>query len=275
MNRTNITFCPLASGSSGNCAFFSSPETNILIDAGLSGIRIETALEAINVNPKSLNAVFITHEHSDHIGGAGVLARRYGVEIYATPGTWESMDRGGQLGKLKKEQRKTVYPGEYIDLRDITVRPFAISHDSAQPVGYNIFYDDIKTTVATDLGEVCSEIEENIKNSRILLLEANHDIDMLNHGPYPYQLKRRILGKRGHLSNVACGTTLAGLADSLHHVYLGHLSEENNTPALAYETVKNILEVLNIPVNAGMIGLQLYMANRSSASRPCRLNTSK
>ena len=295
-----IEFCPIASGSSGNCIYLSTPGAKILIDAGLSGIRIERALGSLGVDPYDLDAVFLTHEHGDHISGAGVMARRFGLKIFATAGTWGYIDTTGVLGRLGTEHKHLVYPEEDMIFHDIIVRPFNISHDAADPVGYSFFYgpnenlnEDLnadltqdscqesnetaykagsKATIVTDIGHICSNLYEKIADSDILLIESNHDIDMLKKGPYPFHLKKRILGEKGHLSNVSCGQTLTALAHRLKHIYLGHLSAENNDPLLAFETVRDILESASIPVNSPCgAGLNLYLADRHVCSKFLRV----
>lgn len=267
-----MEFCPIASGSGGNCVYLGTAAARILVDAGLSGVRVERALASLNISPLSLRGIFLTHEHGDHILGAGVLARRYNVDIYATEGTWDYIERTRVLGKLRPEQKRVVCPGEDLDFGDMRIRPFIVSHDAASPVGYSFFFGGVKATVATDLGYVDKNTAESISDSDILLIESNHDLDMLHNGPYPQHLKRRILSDKGHLSNVTCGQILTDLAHGLKHIYLGHLSAENNDPLLAFETVRDMLEVANIPVNSPCgAGVSLYLADRDSASKFLRL----
>jgi phosphoribosyl 1,2-cyclic phosphodiesterase len=263
----NISFCPLYSGSSGNSVFFKTPGASVLIDAGLSGVRIERALASIGENPADISAIFLTHEHSDHISGAGILSRRFGIDIFATEGTWEYIERGRLLGRLDKSKKRVIAAGAAFDYRDFTASPFGISHDALNPVGYNFFCRGKKITVATDLGHVSPAVEFGIRDSHILLIEANHDVDMLRMGRYPLHLKRRILSDIGHLSNVACGRALGSLAEGLGHIYLGHMSEENNNPILAFETVKGIIEESGTGVNGENGGVRLYLAERHRAAR--------
>lgn len=264
-----IDFCPLASGSSGNCIYFAAENSNILIDAGLSGIRIERALSSIGVHPTQLDAIFITHEHGDHIMGAGIMSRRFGIPLFATAGTWESAEKDGSLGKILPKNKNVIYENEGFTFRDLYINPFTIPHDAWNPVGYSIFARSFKVTVATDIGHMNDGIKQNIAESDVLLIESNHDVDMLINGRYPYPLKQRILGDKGHLSNVACGAALTEIAGAkLKHVYLGHLSEENNRPELAYETVSDILTANNIDL---VNGVNLHLADRYRASRFLRL----
>lgn len=290
LNRTEsgvLEFCPLASGSSGNCIYLSSGNASVLIDAGLSGIRIERALSAIGVQPQELDAIFITHEHSDHISGAGVMARRYGVPLFATAGTWDYIDRTGTLGKIKREQRRLVQGGVAADFIDISVKPFAIPHDANEPVGYSFCTMDAKAVIATDIGFFNPDCRAAVNGADVLLIEANHDVEMLKNGSYPFYLKKRILSDFGHLSNVSCGAALVETEKKPRHVYLGHLSEENNRPMLAFETVKDILEEAGVRVNsettqgtgqrltsiANMAdSIRLYMADRYTVSKHLIIN---
>lgn len=261
----SVNFCPVASGSSGNSIFMSTQATKILIDAGLSGKRIESGLGSIGVACNELDAIFITHEHSDHTQGAGILSRRFDVPIYATVGTWNAMERIGAIGKIAPKNRMYIYADENLIVNDMCVRPFEIPHDAAQPVGYSVFAEDKKMTVATDIGYITPTVKENVYGSDILLLESNHDVDLLVNGRYPIQLKRRILSNYGHLSNVSAGQLLAEvMCGKLKHIFLGHLSEENNRPILAYETVENILIANKINVGSAV---NLYLADRHKASR--------
>lgn len=233
-----MEMCSIASGSSGNCIYVGSGSTSLLIDAGISGKRIEAGLNTIGRTGKELDGVFITHEHSDHIRGLGVLARKCGLPIYATRETYEAILNCPSLGKIPEGLFREVRPDQAVQIGDLTVEPFSVSHDAANPVGYRIDHEKQSVAVATDLGAYTSYTVEHLRNLDVLLLEANHDIHMLEAGAYPYYLKRRILGERGHLSNETAGQLLCQiLHDNMKQILLGHLSRENNYPALAYETV--------------------------------------
>jgi len=260
----SINFCTIASGSSGNSVFVSTQGTHILIDAGLSGKTIEAGLRSHGINCASVDALFITHEHSDHIKGAGVLSRRYDMPVYATAGTWEYINRHSAIGKVADKNKMLITPNTPIIFEDIEIMPFDIPHDASQPVGYAIKSGGYKIAIATDLGYISDIVAENICEADVILIESNHDIKMLENGPYPAHLKRRILSDTGHLSNVSCGRFLADTFSSkTKHILLGHLSEENNRPILAYETVKDILLASKIDVGGSV---SLAMANRHSPS---------
>ncbi len=226
-------FCPLYSGSSGNALFCQYGSTRLLIDAGKTGRCIGEALEKIGVKPETLSGLLITHEHSDHILGAGVLARRYHLPVYATQETWLAMD--GKLGKMPGDLVRTVQSGKSFWLGEIGVEPFSIPHDAADPVGYRLWGGNISISTATDLGVFTDDVYDRIAGSTMVLLESNHDPDMLKANPhYSAQLKARILGDHGHLSNDACAYALLRLiAGGTRNLILGHLSGENNTPVLA------------------------------------------
>lgn len=231
-----VTFCPLYSGSSGNALYMATERTRILIDAGLSGKTIIDALCRIGVNPATLSAILITHEHSDHIKGAGILSRKFDLPIYATSGTWHAMEQC--LGPVCERNRREFSPDSDFYINEIGVVPFSIPHDAADPVGYRLFHSRISVASATDMGHFSKSVLEQLSGVDLLLLESNHDPEMLQHNPhYSQTLKRRILGNKGHLSNEACAKALLDLHQTgVRHVVLGHLSGENNLPELAFHT---------------------------------------
>ena len=231
----DMIFCPLFSGSSGNALFVQYGGTRLLIDAGKSGKMIGEALDMIGVDPATLDGMLITHEHSDHILGAGVLARKYKLPIYATEGTWAAMT--DKLGNMPGELRRTFDPFADFYVGDIGVVPFLIPHDAAEPVGYRLWGGNVSIATATDLGHFPRAIRDAVAGSSLVLLESNHDPDMLRmNSKYSQRLKQRILSNHGHLSNDACADALLQLVDSgTQHVILGHLSGENNTPQLALQ----------------------------------------
>lgn len=243
-----MIFCPLYSGSSGNSVFIGTKNTKILVDAGLPGKKIDEAIVSIGQNPRDLNGIFITHEHSDHIKGVGIISRKYDIPIYANDATWCAME--SSLGKIKEHNIKIMDKRTVVEINDMQIKSFCIPHDAAGPVGYTIQAEGKQSSVATDLGVFTDEILENIKSSEVVLLESNHDVEMLKFGPYPYPLKRRVLSEIGHLSNDDCGKAIVTLIKHgiLRNLYLGHLSNTNNHPDLAYQTVLNILNENNINI---------------------------
>lgn len=235
-----MKFCSIASGSSGNCIFTGSAGTSVLIDAGVSGRRIEQGLNALDLTTRDIDGILVTHEHSDHIKGLGVLARRYAIPIYGTPGTLRAISDMPNIGKIPKELLHPVHTDEPFVLGDLTVKPFKISHDAAEPCGYRIEHNGKSAAVATDMGCYSEYTVQCLSGLDVLLLESNHDVRMLEAGRYPYYLKRRILGEKGHLSNETSGQLLGHvLHDGMREIFLGHLSKENNYEALAYETVSD------------------------------------
>ena len=235
-----MQFGTIASGSSGNCLYAGNQDSHILIDAGVSGKRIKEGLEGFGVNPVELDAILITHEHIDHISGLGVMARKYRVPIYATEKTLVQIERTKSVGKIPTDLFRVVKPDDTYRIGDIHIRPFSISHDAQDPVSYVLGCGGIKIGMVTDLGYFDEAIVDELKDSDILYIEANHDIHMLQVGPYPYYLKQRILGNKGHLCNEMAGRLIKELYSSrLKNVILGHLSRENNFPELALEAVRN------------------------------------
>ena len=234
-----MKLCSIASGSSGNCIYVGSDHTHIIIDAGISKKKIEEGLGKIGISGEELDGILVTHEHSDHIQGLGVFSRKYKVPIYATAGTICGIENYKSLGKMPEGLFHSIKADEEFSLGELTIKPFAISHDAIEPTGYRIEKNQKSVAVATDLGNYDKYIVEKLKDVNALVLEANHDVHMVEVGPYPYPLKRRVLGEQGHLSNELSGRLLCDiLHDDLQCVMLGHLSKENNYESLAYETVK-------------------------------------
>ena len=233
-----MKFCSIASGSSGNCIYAGSASTSVLIDAGISGRRIEQGLNELELATSDMDGILVTHEHADHIKGLGVLARRYGIPIYGTEGTLSAIREAAAVGKIPETLMRPVAADRMFSIGDLAIHPFAVSHDAAEPVGYRIEHNGKACAVATDMGCYDDYIIRRLKGLDVLLLESNHDVHMLEAGRYPYYLKRRILGERGHLSNETAGQLLSlVLHDSIREIFLGHLSRENNYEALAFETV--------------------------------------
>ncbi|MCC8060203.1 MAG: MBL fold metallo-hydrolase [Clostridiales bacterium] len=255
----------IASGSSGNCTYIGSEHTHILVDAGISNKRIEQGLNEIGVKSNEINAVVITHEHSDHIRGLGVLARRRGLPIYGTQETLEEIMAAGNLGEIDPALFHAVLPDVEFSVGDLTLLPFSIDHDAANPVAYRIRNDATQAAVATDMGHYDQYVIDHLQGLDAILLEANHDVHMLQAGPYPYFLKQRILGDHGHLSNENAGRLLNCLLhDHLRYVLLGHLSKENNYEALAYETVRLEIDQGDTPYHASDFSISVAGRDRVS-----------
>lgn len=241
-----MKFCSLYSGSSGNSIFIASDNAKVLIDAGLAGKKIDDALKHIGEESSSIDGIFITHEHIDHIKGVGVLSRKYDIPIYANDNTWAVMEKN--IGKIKEHNIRIMDRRSSITINDLEIRSFNIPHDAIAPVGYTVSYAGKNASVVTDFGVFTEEIRDNIIDSDIILLESNHDVNMLRMGPYPYKLKLRVLGENGHLSNEDCGSAIVSLLknDKKKQIVLGHLSGTNNHPDLAYQTVVDVLSANGI-----------------------------
>lgn len=245
-------FCSLYSSSSGNCTYIGTSSGGVLIDAGVSAKRITEALADIGVSPSDIAAVFITHEHSDHINGVRVFASKNRIKVYATAGTLDGMD---DYGVFKSAVNAYVIPEEGMETAGMFVKPFRTSHDCNEPCGYTVITPEgKKASVATDTGCITEEIRRSISGSDIVLLESNHDVGMLQNGPYPYPLKQRILSDFGHLSNEICSEAACDLvAGGTSKLILGHLSKENNIPSLAYQTTKSALDIMGAKENEDYI----------------------
>ena len=231
-----LALCPLFSGSSGNSVYISLGGARLLVDAGVSATRIEANLREIGVGLSEIDAVLVTHEHVDHIRGLSVLCRRYGVPVYANEGTWRAILQ--KEPDIPRRCMRTFYTGEDFYIGKLGVHPFAIPHDAQEPVGYAFSCGELRCAVATDIGHIADSWMEAISGSQALVLEANHDVEMVKQGPYPQRLKHRILSRNGHLCNADCAKALLELAKKgTRAVFLSHLSADNNLPELAYNTV--------------------------------------
>jgi phosphoribosyl 1,2-cyclic phosphodiesterase len=229
----NLAICMLASGSKGNATYISNGDTSILIDAGLSGVELQRRLVSRGLAPENLDAIIVTHEHSDHVQGVGVLSRRFKLPVYINQKTQQASARLGRL-----YETNSFECGRTFHINNLTVHPFSISHDAEDPVGFTIGQNGATIAIATDLGIATSMVKEHLKHCSLLILEANHDSQMLENGPYPWPLKQRIKSRTGHLSNTSSKILLEELQhENLKHVILAHLSEINNTPKLAFDEV--------------------------------------
>lgn len=243
-----LRYSILASGSTGNVTYLETNNHRILIDAGLSGKRIENLMAKIDRSLADVDAIFVTHEHTDHCHGVGVLARRYGMDIYANKGTWEAM--ANKVGKIPLEQKHIIAPNSVKDLGDIDVESFAVSHDAVEPQFYQIHHNNKTFCIITDTGYVSDRVEGTIRNADAYLMECNHDTEMLRMGPYSWPLKQRILSGTGHLSNEEGADALMDVLGSrTKRIFLGHRSQHNNMRSLAHLTVATLLEKHDFGVN--------------------------
>lgn len=257
-----ITLASLFSGSSGNAIYVSNNNTRLLVDAGLSGKKIEEAVSSIGEDIRDIQAILVSHEHMDHIMGAGVLARRFGIPIYANKKTWDAME--GTLKKVQPECIRVFNTGDNFIIGDLEIHTFRTPHDAVESVGFNFIYNGKKVTIATDIGHMNKNILSCLEGSDMILLESNHDIEMLKVGRYPWPLKQRILGDTGHLCNDMAAQVVAYLAKrGTKKFLLGHLSKENNFPELAFETVKNALKEKSI-IAGQDVYLEVALRDRAS-----------
>jgi phosphoribosyl 1,2-cyclic phosphodiesterase len=245
----NFQICILASGSRGNAVYVSGGSTSILIDAGLSGIEIERRLNSKGIYPEDLDAIVVSHEHTDHIQGVGVLSRRFNLPIYMSAKTEKaSVSHLGNVRVIKNFEC-----GSPFTVKDLSIHPFSISHDAEDPSGFTVNQNGTKVGIATDLGIATSMVKEHLKGCSLLILEANHDEDMLINGPYPWPIKQRIKSRTGHLSNEASKNLLKELQhDRLKHVILAHLSQINNTPQKALSEVSRAITHCNAQIDVAI-----------------------
>lgn len=247
-----MRFVSIASGSSGNCIYVGNDHTHLLFDAGITCKRIDSGIQSLGIKAEDLSGIFITHEHSDHISGLRVFSKKHHIPIYGTKETLQAIAGLDKKSEIDPQLYCAVAPDEAVQVGDFCVMPFANSHDAANPVGYRASADGHSAGIVTDLGVYSQYTINHLLGLDVLLLEANHDIHMLEVGPYPFSLKRRILGNRGHLSNESAGQLLGELLhDRMKHVFLGHLSKENNYAELAYETVCCEINMGENPYHAG------------------------
>lgn len=243
-----LRFSVLASGSTGNAFFIESEKERILVDAGLSGKEMDRLFGEIQVDPSTLTRILVTHEHSDHVKGLGIIARKYQLPIYANEKTWKAMESG--LGKLSVEQKFLFDVEEEKTFGDMDVQSFGVSHDAAEPMFYTFHQGDKKVALVTDLGYVSDRIKKIVENADAYIFEANHDVNMLRMGRYPWSVKRRILGDSGHVSNEDCGLALSDIiSNRTKRIYLAHLSQDNNMKDLARMSVGDILRERGIEID--------------------------
>lgn len=256
-----LNFCSLYSGSSGNSLFLESQNTRLLVDAGVSCKKIETALNDINIDPSTLDGILVTHEHTDHVQGLGTLSKKYDLPVFVNQKTLDAMPK--QKDKISDSNIKTFNISENFEIGDLKIYPFLIPHDAANPCGFNVYKDNKKISIATDIGHMTSDILKNLEESLFVLLESNYDPEVLRCSAYPFSLKSRIAGPIGHLPNEMAGKTISHLLKSgLKSAMLGHLSKESNFPELAYQTVLDELISNNYDEN----NFSLSVASRDNHS---------
>ncbi|MBN2685846.1 MAG: MBL fold metallo-hydrolase [Pontiellaceae bacterium] len=249
-----LEVCVLASGSSGNSIYIASPKTRILIDAGLSAKQVALRLEQIGVVPESINGICVSHEHGDHVGGIRVLQKRHGIPVYTNTGTLNGIRRQPKGTDIFAQVFQTGSP---FTIGDIQVEPFSVPHDAYEPVGFRLQAGSYSVGVVTDLGMSTSLIQQKLKGCSAIVLESNHDEDLLREAPRPWSLKQRIRSRQGHLSNIDAARLIAECAtDQLEHVFLAHLSSDCNTPDTALRTVASQLRLDGI----GHINLEVTSA---------------
>jgi len=238
----------LASGSTGNAFYIESNEDRLLVDAGLSGKQLDRLFQEAGADPSVLSGILVTHEHSDHIKGLGIFARKYNLPIYANEKTWNVMEK--QLGKLTSDQKFHFEPNQVKTFGTLDVESFSVSHDAVDPMFFNFHAQGKKVALVTDLGYVSERIKKTIEDADAYVFEANHDISMLQMGHYPWSVKRRILGDSGHVSNEDCGLALSEIiSNKTKRVYLAHLSKDNNMKELARMSVDQVLKERGIQMN--------------------------
>ncbi|HAJ69700.1 MAG: MBL fold metallo-hydrolase [Alkalibacterium sp.] len=230
----------LASGSTGNVTYIETDQTKLLVDCGFSGKKTIEMLNKINRRPQDLDAILVTHEHTDHIKGVGILARKFDLDIYANQKTWQAMEP--KLGKLKVEQKHHFGKEKTLSIGDIDIQSFGVSHDAVDPQFYAFQKNNKRFVVLTDTGYVSDRMRGLVKDADAYLFESNHDLSMLRMGKYPWSLKQRIISDKGHLSNEDGALALSEIiGDNTKRIYLGHLSKENNIKEIAHQTVEDIL----------------------------------
>lgn len=261
-----LNFCSLYSGSSGNSLFVQTENTKLLVDSGVSGKKIENALNDIGVSPESLDGILVTHEHIDHVQSLGTLSKKFDLPVFVNQETLDAMPK--QKDKISDKNIKLFKVNEKFEIGDLLINPFSIPHDAANPCGFNIFNDSKKISIATDIGHMTNDILRNLEESLFIMLEANYDPEVLRCSSYPFPLKSRIAGPTGHLPNEMAGKTISHLMGSgLKTAMLGHLSKESNFPELAYQTVLDEL----IATNSVSDDFSLSVASRDTHSKLFKL----
>lgn len=247
-----MEYISAGSSSSGNCYFIKEGSTKILVDAGLSGKAVDSALSMHDEDLKGALGILITHEHNDHIKGAGILSRKYNLPIIGSLGTIKALE--GKIGNVKENNLVIIDKNSPFSIGDLEITAFPISHDAADPVMYKISGRDSNLAVITDIGEVDEGVKNIIRGVDTCILESNHDRNMLEVGPYTYELKQRVASVYGHLSNDDAGHLAAYLVQTgTKNIHLAHLSQKNNIPILAYQSVVTILAEQGIKAGRDLV----------------------
>ena len=262
-----LDFCSLYSGSSGNCLFVRTGKTKILVDCGTSLKKVQEGLIQIGEKIEDIDAILVTHEHVDHVQSLGNASKKFDIPVFVNFETLEAMPK--QKEKIDMHNQKLFEVGKEFSIGDLAINSFSIPHDATNPCGFNIYTNKSKFTIATDLGHMDNDLINHMKVSAFILLESNYDPEILKYSKYPYSLKQRIAGPKGHLPNDMAGKTISELSKfDLKEVMLGHLSKENNFPELAYQTVIEELQSSNIDINE----LRLSVASRYNPSKIIKIS---
>ena len=260
-----MRFLSIASGSSGNCIYIGDDNTHLLVDTGISKKRVEEGLNGIGLSLMDIDGILLTHEHSDHISGLGVILRKYDIPVYGSAGTIDAVKYSKYVDKVDMELFREIDIDKKFRINSLLVNPFEISHDATMPCAYKVFSGEKSCAVATDMGCYNDYIVNNLSDTDVMLIEANHDIRMLQTGSYPYYLKQRILGDHGHLCNEMSGRLIDSLLnDKTKKIFLGHLSKENNFPDLAYESVRAEINLSESSHNADDYDISVAHRDRPS-----------
>lgn len=243
-----LRFSVLASGSTGNAFYIESDKERLLVDAGLSGKQMDHLFSEIDIDPSTLTGILVTREHSDHIKGLGIIARKYNLPIFANEKTWNAMERS--IGKIGLDQKFYFNMEQVKTFQDLDIESFGVSHDAAEPMFYTFHHEGKKVALVTDLGYVSERIKKTVEDADAYIFEANHDVGMLRMGRYPWNVKRRILGDSGHVSNEDCGLALTDIiSNRTKRIYLAHLSLDNNMKDLARMSVDSVLQERGITLD--------------------------